>query len=97
MALGLMSAIAAPALAQPLQGEPGERSRSVIRISVSVAPAFKRETPSAQLETAGPPAIRAVDRSLRYAVVTRPVDGGPSSGLNGKPSGAGTLVLIVPD
>ena len=97
LALALLSAIAAPALARPVQGEPGERSRSVIRISVSVAPAFKMETPSARSGAAGRPAIRAIDQSLRYAVVTRPMGGGPSFDPNGGSSGAGTLFLIVPD
>ena len=97
LALALLSAVAAPALARPVQGEPGERSRSVIRISVSVAPAFKMEAQSARSSAAGRPAIRAIDQNLRYAVMTRPMGGGPSSDPNGAPSGAGTLVLIVPD
>ena len=97
LALALLSAVAAPALARPVQGEPGERSRSVIRISVSVAPAFKMEAQSARSSAAGRPAIRAIDQSLRYAVVTRPTGGGPSFDPNGGRSGAGTLVLIVPD
>lgn len=97
LALALLSAVAAPALAQPSQGEPGERSRSVIRISVSVAPAFKVETPSARSGAAGRPAIRAIDQSLRYAVVTRPMNSGPSFDPNGGPYGADLLVLIVPD
>jgi len=96
-ALGLLSVVAAPALAKPVQGEPGERSRSVIRISVSVAPAFKTEAPLAQSGAAGRPALKAIDRSLRYAVVSHPMDDGPSFDPNGGPSGAGTLVLIVPD
>jgi hypothetical protein len=86
-ALGLLSTVTTPALAQPIEGEPGERSRSVIRISVSVAPAFKREAASAR-SGAAVPTLTATDRSLRYAVETRPVDDGPK---------AGTLVLIVPD
>ena len=97
LALALLTMAATPALAQPGQGEPGERSRAVIRISVSVAPAFKVKTPSARSGAAGRPAIRAIDQSLRYAVVTRPMGGGPSFDPNGGPSGAGTLVLIVPD
>ena len=97
LALVLLSAVAAPALAQPVPSELGERSRSVIRISVSVTPAFKVETQSAPSGAAVRPAIRAIDQSLRYAVVTRPMGGGHSFDPNGRPSGAGTLVLIVPD
>ncbi len=97
LALAMLPAIAAPALAQPVQGATGERSRSVIRISVSVAPAFKVERPSAPSGAAGRPAIRAIDQSLRYAVVTQPMGGDSFFEPNGGPSGAGTLVLIVPD
>lgn len=95
LALALLSAIAAPALAEPVQGAPGERSRSVIRISVSVAPAFKMETPSARSGAAAP-TLSAIDRSLRYSMVTRSIgDGSPFDPKES--SKAGTLVLIVPD
>jgi hypothetical protein len=96
LALALLSAMSAPALAQPRQGAPGERSRSVIRISVSVAPAFKRETQSRPPGAAALQAITSVDPSLRYALVTRPMDG-PSFDPARKSSPAGTLVLVVPD
>jgi hypothetical protein len=76
---------------------PGERSRAVIRISVSVAPAFKRETVSARSGAAGGPAITAIDPSLRYALVTLPMVGGPSLGPDKGSLRSGTLVLIIPD
>ena len=93
-ALALLSAVAAPALAQPVLGGPGERSRSVIRISVSVAPAFKRVAPSEAMDG---PSLTAVDQSLRYALVTQPMIDRPVFDANGRQSRAGTLILVVPD
>ena len=93
-ALALLSAVATPVLAQPVPGGPGERSRSVIRISVSVAPAFKRVAPS---EATDGPSLTAIDQSLRYALVTQPMIDKPSFDANGGRSRAGTLVLVVPD
>lgn len=97
LAMGLLAAVSAPAPAQSMPGAPGERSRSVIRISVSVAPAFKREAVSPRPGAAGGPAITAVDPSLRYALVTLPIDDGPSSGPGERSVRSGTLVLVVPD
>lgn len=80
---------AGEASAQPAQGTIGERSRASIQISVSVAPAFRKQVRERDPD-APSLSLKSVDPAFRYSVLSQPLQ-------DGTDESPGTLLLIVPD
>lgn len=73
-------------------GELGAQSRASVRISVSVAPAFRMNRQVDEDPASAGAMLRPIDPSLRYALVTVPPAVKPGYAREGR-----TLLLIVPD
>jgi len=75
--------------AQPADGGGGGQSRASLRITVRVAPVFKKELEPEWTGAAGTLTLRATDKSLRYTLErVAPMPGTPSHS---------SLMLVVPD
>lgn len=96
MALSLSSSMST-AWAESGRGELGEQSRASIRISVSVAPAFNKTVQPGAPATSEGISLRAVDPSLRYALVTEPLRPVSADDRNRGHPKDGRLILVVPD
>jgi hypothetical protein len=86
------------AYAQNGTGHLGEQSRASIRISVSVAPTFRRDLGPPMRRSPGSLRLSAIDPSFRYSLVTQPLAATPGERtLQGGSSESPSLILIVPD
>lgn len=90
--------VAGAASAQSISGQLGEQSRASIRISVSVAPAFRGDAKPSLSGSLDPTNLRPIDPSFRYSLIRQPLAIEPANTVQpGAPGEEGYLILIAPD